>query len=110
MKAIKSPQGWIIELTAEDIAEELLKQHKAYGCASGAIYGFIWDAIRRRYPKREVTWNLEGVEYGCWRWRDKQDEKLREWFYHNPLHYKGHIFQYMSACADLPTSLGIWDE
>ena len=112
MKAINiGGKSWIIELTAEDIAYELLRQHQVFGCASGVIYRLVWDSIRRRYPKRNIVgWSLPGIEYRGFDYWNKIDRKLEEWFWHTPLHYKNHIFQYMCPCGDLPATLGIFDE
>ena len=111
MRAISiSSKSWIVELNAEDIANELLTQHQNYDCASGVIYQLVWDAIRRRYPKRNIIgWSLVGVEYTGFDYWNKIDRKFEEWFWHTPLHYKNHIFQ-LCPYGDLPASLGIFDD
>lgn len=62
MRIARVDGKWNIELTPVDLARELVRQHRAYGCASLPVACLIADCIRRRYPKRafaQVWWSDE---------------------------------------------------
>ena len=103
MKATKST----IEVTPEDLANELFLQQKQHGSCSAAVSRLIWDTIRRRYPKRNFDKVFGVVEEGSWHqrdllyWREREDF-LRKNF---PLRFQKKWIQYSPGYADLPDSL-----
>ena len=104
MRAVKTIRGLMIDVGADDIAAELLRQHEETGCMSGSINRLIWDAIRRRYKRQPVGWMLEGIAF--WHWIDIS-HKLEGWFTGIPYIYKRHKFTYLFPHGDLPARLAV---
>jgi hypothetical protein len=109
MKAFKDRQDWYIQISAEDIMTELIKQHEKFGCASRDVFQLTWDTIRRRYPKRhfrDVLCIDEFIEIEMHNRRDWLQWLEKNFYFSNPVH-QGYKFQLQHSCADLPDILGL---